>query len=513
MVNDAIETGPPPPPPARGREGRQRDLTSGPIASTLFVFALPTLGSSVLQSLNGSINAIWIGQSLGETGLAATTNANIIMFLLMAAVFGFGMAATILIGQNMGRRDIDAVRRVLGTSFGLFAVISVLTVVAGWFLAPLILRLLSTPAEVYPLALAYLRVIFIAMPPGFLSVLLTMALRGTGDSRTPLIFMALGSLVDVGLNPLLIRGWGPIRAMGIEGSALATLTANSVALMALVSFIYRRDLVVRLRGAELRYLIPARDLLRTIVVKGFPMGLQMLVASISALAMIGLVNRHGTSTTAAYGAANQLWTYLQMPAIAVGAAVSAMTAQNIGAGRWDRVDRITRAGLVLNVALTGGLLAVLTVVDRHVLWLFLGEDPASIGIAVRINLIAGWSFILFGISMVLAATVRANGAVIGPLVILAIAMFPVRFGIAAIFDRTIGADAIWWSFPAGSLASLILTIAFYRFAGWRRVKLVTPPVEGGAARVRAATEPTGTERSIGQLTRRLHLDDAGLDAR
>jgi len=97
----------------------QRDLTTGPIGRTLLLFALPTLGSSILQSLNGSINAIWIGQFLGERALAATTNANIIMFLLIAAVFGFGMAATILIGQAMGRRDVETVRRTLGTALGL----------------------------------------------------------------------------------------------------------------------------------------------------------------------------------------------------------------------------------------------------------------------------------------------------------------------------------------------------------------------------------------------------------
>ena len=284
----------------------QRDLTTGPIGRTLLLFALPTLGSSILQSLNGSINAIWIGQFLGERALAATTNANIIMFLLIAAVFGFGMAATILIGQNMGRRDVDAMRRVLGTSLGLFTVLSIATVVVGLFAAPAILRVLATPAEVYPLALAYLRVIFVAMVPGFLTVLLTMALRGTGDSITPLKFMALGSVVDVALNPLLIRGFGPIPALGIEGSALATLIANGVSLVALLVFIYARDLPIRLRGAEWRYIVPDRALLRTIVIKGVPMGLQMLVVSTSTLAMIGLVNRHGTATTAAYGAANQL---------------------------------------------------------------------------------------------------------------------------------------------------------------------------------------------------------------
>ncbi len=482
-------------PKSAGKPG-QHDLTAGPIGKTLLAFALPTLGSSILQSLNGSINAVWIGQFLGERALAATTNANIIMFLLVAAVFGFGMASTILIGQNMGRRDIDAVRRVLGTSIGLFAIISVLTVVVGWLVAPAILRLLATPAEVYPLALAYLRVIFVAMPPGFLAVLLTMALRGTGDSLTPLKFMALGAVIDVGLNPLLIRGIGPIPALGIEGSAIATLIANCVSLLAMVGYIYGKDLVIRLRGDELRYLLPERGLLKTIVVKGFPMGLQMLVVSTSALAMIGLVNRHGTVTTAAYGAANQLWTYIQMPAMAVGAAVSAMAAQNIGAGRWDRVDRITRAGLLMNLALTGSLLLLLTLLDRHVLWLFLGQDPSAIDIAARINLIAGWSFVLFGVSMVLAATVRANGAVVGPLVILAIAMFPVRFGLATAFEPSIGADAIWWSFPAGSFASMLLTIGYYRYGGWRKLKLVGRPAAAPEETI-ADAQATGKPMPVG----------------
>ncbi|WP_394646324.1 MATE family efflux transporter [uncultured Sphingomonas sp.] len=474
----------------------QRDLTSGPIGRTLLLFALPTLGSSILQSLNGSINAIWIGQFLGERALAATTNANIIMFLLIAAVFGFGMAATIMIGQAMGRRDVVTVRRVLGTSLGLFTALSVATVIVGLIAAPAILRLLATPAEVYALALAYLRVIFVAMVPGFLAVLLTMALRGTGDSITPLKFMALGSVVDVGLNPLLIRGAGPIPALGIEGSAIATLIANTVSLVALLAYIYARDLPIRLRGAEWRYVLPDAGLLRTIVVKGVPMGLQMLVVSTSALAMIGLVNRHGTATTAAYGAANQLWTYVQMPAMAVGAAVSAMAAQNIGAGAWERVGRITRVGILTNLAMTGGLVAILTLLDRHILWLFLGRDGAAVAIATRINLIAGWSFMLFGVSMVLSATVRANGAVIGPLVILAVAMFPLRLGMAAGLGPTWGADAIWWSFPAGSVGSMLLMIAFYRHGGWRRGQLPVTRHEG-EEKAMAECEPTGRTMPVG----------------
>src|SRR3982750_227641 len=97
------------------RRAGRGDLTQGAIGKTLLAFALPTLASSILQSLNGTINAIWVGRFLGEGALAATSNANMIMFLLMSFVFGFGMAATVLIGQAFGRRDIDGARRVVGT--------------------------------------------------------------------------------------------------------------------------------------------------------------------------------------------------------------------------------------------------------------------------------------------------------------------------------------------------------------------------------------------------------------
>src|ERR1700755_1238240 len=102
-----------------------QDLTSGPIARTLLMFALPTMGSSILQSLNGTINAIWVGRFLGENALAATANANMVMFLLTAFVFGFGMAATILIGQAWGRKDVEGARRVFGTTSGTFLLVNI----------------------------------------------------------------------------------------------------------------------------------------------------------------------------------------------------------------------------------------------------------------------------------------------------------------------------------------------------------------------------------------------------
>jgi putative MATE family efflux protein len=441
----------------------------------LLAFALPTLASSILQSLNGTINAIWVGRFLGENALAATSNANMVMFLLSSFVFGFGMASTILIGQAWGRRDVDHARRVFGTAAGSFALVTVLVAIAGWFLAPAVLRLLGTPGDAAPLALAYLRVIFLALPSLLLLTLLMMALRGSGDSLTPLWFMIVAVVLDSGLNPFFIRGWGPFPEMGIAGSAMSTLVGNYVSLIGLFIYIYAKDLPLRLRGRELCYLWPDTAILRTLIVKGLPMGIQMVVISLSALALIGMVNREGVDTAAAFGVAMQLWTYVQMPAMALGAAVSAMVSQNIGAGLWDRVGRVTRVGIVQSLVITGALIVLMTLADRAVLGLFMGPDSSALPIAQHIHLLATWNFLLFGVMMVLFATVRANGAVWAPLIILTVGLIPVRFGYIYATYGWLGADAIWTSFPATSLINLGLALAYYLNGSWKKARMAGQP--------------------------------------
>ncbi|HEX9947273.1 MAG TPA: MATE family efflux transporter [Allosphingosinicella sp.] len=473
------------------RPGR-RDLTTGAIGPTLLAFALPTLGSSILQSLNGSINAIWVGRFLGEDALAATSNANIVMFLMTSFVFGFGMASTILVGQSFGRGDVAGARRVIGTATGAFVVASLLVSAAGWLFAPDILRLLGTPADAAPLALAYLRVIFIAMPPALIMISWMMALRGSGDALTPLWFMVLAVILDSGLNPVFILGLGPAPRLGIAGAATATVIANYISLAALLVYVYARDLPLRLRGAELRYLKPDPALLATILRKGLPMGLQMIVISASALALIGLVNREGVHTAAAFGVAMQLWTYLQMPAMALGAAVSAMAAQNIGAGRWDRVSAITRSGVIFALLITAGLVVLLALADRPALALFLGGDSPALPIARHIQILATWSFLLFGVTLVLFGTVRANGAVIGPLIILFVGLVPVRLGFALGAYPWLGADALWLSFPVSSSVNMVLAIAYYLHGGWRKGRMGPPPApEECIEEAQAGAEPGG----------------------
>lgn len=447
------------------------DLTQGPLGRTLLVFALPQLVGNVLQSLNGSINAIWVGQLLGDQALAATANANIVMFLLFALVFGFGMAATVRIGQAWGAKDVVAARRVLGTALGLTGLIAIATSVAGIVYAHVLLDWLATPGGARAQALAYLQVVFIANPVSTISMMIAMGLRGAGDAATPLRFMILTTLLDIVLNPLLILGWGPFPALGIAGSAWATVIATTIGFVAMLVWIYARDLPLRLRGGELRWLRPAAKETRYLVAKGLPMGAQMVVISGAGVIMIGLVNREGLVVSAAYGALLQIWNYIGMPAMAIGAAVSAMVAQHIGAAREDRVDAISKAGAIANLVMTGVMIALLVPFDRPVLELFLGASSPSVEAALHIQDLAIWTYLPFGVTIVLFGTLRAYGVIYSQLLVLLTAMYGVRLGAYALLYPHFGADALWYSFLLSSFASVALTLGVYFLGPWRKVML------------------------------------------
>lgn len=463
--------------PRRGPGGGHRDLTKGPILTTLLVFSAPTLASNILQALNGSVNSVWVGRLLGDSALAATANANVVMFLVFAAVFGFGMAATVKVGQAFGAGQVDAARRTFGTAIGLCVGLSLVLAPLGMVFTPHLLTAMRTPPEIFHFALTYLRLIFIAMPASTITVIVGMGLRGAGDAQTSLRFMVVSVVLDIALNPLLIAGFGPIPPLGIAGSALATAIAAYASMAGLVIYVYARNLPLRLRGRELAYLIPQAAELRYILTKGLPMGAQMLMISASGLIMIGLVNQEGAMLSAAYGASLQVWTYLQMPAMAISAALSAMAAQTIGAGLGERLGKITRAGLILNVTITGALTLLLLAFDRPVLTLFLGPTSPAVDAARHIQFLASWSYVLFGMTIVLFGTMRAGGVVLAPIIVLGAAMYPVRLGFYALAYPALGPDAIWLSFPVGSAAATIMAAIAYRRPGWRAKARVVDEAE------------------------------------
>lgn len=438
------------------------------------------LGSTALQSLNGSVNAIWVGRLLGDTALTATGNGNIVMFLLLAAVIGLGLAATILIGQAMGRKDVAEARRVVGTASTFFLVLSVAVGLAGYLLTGPMLRALETPPEAFDQAVLYMRAVFLAMPFAYLNVFAGMALRGAGDSRSPFRFMALGVAVDIALNPVLILGLGPFPALGITGSGVAFLISQAVALVGLLAYLAHRRFPLLLRGPDTALFRPDHRILRAVVLKGVPMGLQMVVVAFSGLAMIALANRHGVTTVAGYAVAMQLWAYVQMPCFALGAASSSMAAQNVGAGRWDRVNAIAFKGTLIATGLTALAIAIVYLFEGQLAALFLPGDAAAQAVTARVNLWGIWGWLFFGGVMVLFAVVRATGAVIAPLLILGFTLVVVRVPLAVVLEGRMGADAIWFTSPISLGLTLVLAFLYFRFGGWREAKMLEDGRASGA---------------------------------
>lgn len=465
--------------PAKGRT--VQDLTTGPIGRTLILFALPVMGSNILQSLNGSANAIWVSHALGEEALAATSNANNVMFLMLGAVFGVSMSANLMIAQAVGANDRNLAKKVVGTSTSFFLMLSLGVGAAGWLLTPGILTAMGAPGDARQQAIDYLRVIFLAMPFMYFFSFVMMAQRGTGDSRTPFWFSLFAVALDVALNPVLIMGIGPAPRLGVAGSATATLISQSLTLGLMLVHLYRQGSVLVLRPADWPLLKPDLSVVRALVFKGLPMAMQMLVVSGAAVVMISFVNRYGSHTAAAYGAAIQLWTYVQMPAMALGAAVSSMAAQNVGAGRMDRVDKVAHSGVAYALVFTAAPVLAIYAVEPWILRLFLPATSPSLPIAMHINAFALWGFIPLGAAFVLFGVVRATGAVVAPLVILFISMWLVRIPFTGYFQQTMGAEAVWWSFPMGSAVSCALALAYYRWGGWRKARLMETAPHGQAA--------------------------------
>ena len=463
-----------------GHHGRRykHDLTQGPITRTLLVFSLPVLGGNVLQSLNGSVNQFWVSHTLGVSAITAIGNANIIMFMTLAAIFGISMAANILVAQGVGAEDMPLVKRVMGTAITFFMTLAVVMSAVGYLLSPHILALMNTPlvgpdgSSPRADAIIYLRIVFLSMPFMCMFAFLQMAQRGAGDSKTPFYFMLLAVVLDSGLNPFLIRGIGPFPKLGIAGSACSTLIGQGISLVCLIFTLYRMKSPLMLHWSERGLLKPNLGLAWTLAFRGMPMAFQMFVMSSGAMVVIFLVNSYGAITAAAYTGASQVWTYVQMPAMALGASISSMAAQNIGAERWDRVHKVAVSGVLTSLVITGGVVAVIYLLGDLPLHVFLPAGTPAMAVARHINQVMLWSMTLFGVTFALSGIVRSTGAVWAPLLILIISMWIIRIPFAMVMKPYWGPDSIWWSFPVGTLVSVALTALYYQFGGWRKVHML-----------------------------------------
>jgi Na+-driven multidrug efflux pump len=166
-----------------------------------------------------------------------------------------------------------------------------------------------------------------------------------------------------------------------------------------------------------------------------------------------------------------------------------MAAQNVGAGNWSRVRGTARSGVLYNFLLTGVLILPLILLDRYSLALFLPTGSEALDVARHLNHIAVWSFLFFGVNFVISGVVRSTGAVIPPLLILAVSLWGIRVPFAELLQDRLGADAVWWSFPVSSFCAMLMSLAYYRWGGWRKARMLPSHREEMAAPAEIPASP------------------------
>lgn len=462
-------------------------FTAGPISPTLLRFALPLLATNLLHSLSGTWGAMWASRALGANALTAVATATVVMWMMMGSAMGIGTAASVAIGQSMGRGDLPAVKRVVGSALAFIIGFSLLVAVGGWLLAPHIASALGTPVPAREFTVAHLRFTCLSMPSIFTFLVMMMLMRGAGDSKTPFKFTLLWIGLSLVLGPLLITGGLGLPRLGIAGLGVGSGLANAVALAALVAFVYRERLPIALHRGDLHHLWPDPALLTLMVRRGLPLAMETVVVQGAYFVLIGMVNAYGAATAAAYGGAAQLWVYVQMPSNALAASMSAMAAMNIGAGHWHRVELIARRGCTMSFVIACVATGAVYALGDLPLRLFMPAGGEVLALAWQINLIALWGWIALSASMGLFAVVRANGAMLPPMLIFAVSMWIFRVPFAKALQPSLGASAIWWSFPFGSVCAAAMALAYYRWGGWRRHGLML-----------AAMQPTPEEAQLGE---------------
>lgn len=442
----------PRPLPAGGKASGFADFTQGPLALPLARFCVPILAATVLQSLSGTVNSAFVGRMLGAPALAAVTNGNLILFLLLGAAFGLVGAASIVVSQAVGNHDWVTARKTIGGAASWFALVSVGIAAAMALALPALFGALAVPDEIRGAARAYLLVSLAGIPFTYLFIFATSMVRAAGDARLPLHSAMLSVALNVGLTPAFIA-----LGLGVAGSALATTIAQALALCFVVDRLRRSAAPLLPLRDELR-LDPGQ--LRFLVTKGVPMAMQSLVIASGAVVLVRFVNLFGVTTVAAYGAASQIWGLAQMPAFAISSALMVVAGQNVGAGRWARVHRASIWAVGYQLVATSVVVALALGFAQQTMGLFT-SDPQALAQGAAINRQVAWSFIVLGVTFVLFAPLRAAGKVMAPLLVAIMSLWVFRIGYVIAFLDRFGAEAIWQGIGIGAVVSLGLVAMAY----------------------------------------------------
>lgn len=439
------------------------------VSKLMLVFLIPLMLSNAMQSVGQLAGSIIVGRALGVDALAAISAFFPLFFLLVSFSIGIGSGSSILIGQAYGAQNEKRVKEIIGTTLTFTFLVGIVLAVAGSIFAPNILRIMGTPANIIDVTVHYARILFVAIPVLFLYFVYTTFMRGTGDSKTPFYFLVVSTVLNIIFLPILIFGWIGVPKLGVYGAAYATVFSTVLTFIIMIVYLRKRNHPLKFDSSI--SLKMDGTLLKLLMRLGIPASINMILVSLSEIAVITFVNGFGSDATAAYGAVNQVASYVQMPAISLGIAVSIFAAQSIGANKFERLKEVIRSGIMLNYVIGSVLILLIYLFSNQILALFLTSQH-TLDIAEELLVITLWSYLIFGHAQIITATMRASGTVLWPTVFSIMAIWCVEVPVAYVLSQftSLEIKGIWIGYPAAFVVSLILQYSYYQFV-WKKKKI------------------------------------------
>lgn len=380
-----------------------KDMTQGRPLKLILAFAIPVFLGMLFQQFYNLVDTIIVGRFLGVEQLAGVGATSSLNFMVIGFCSGICSGFAIPVAQKFGAKQYSELRRYVSNSFWLCAVFAVVLTAAVVVLCRPILTLLNTPEDIFEYAYTYIVIIFWGIPCTILYNILASVIRSLGDSRTPVVFLALASLINIVLDLVFIL----LFHMGTEGPALATVISQGISGVICFWYMRKKFDILRTTKEERR---PDLRCMQKLCYMGIPMGLQYSVTAIGSLVMTGAINGLGSMAVAASTAGSKISMFLSTPIEALGSTMAPYTGQNMGAGKLDRIGKGLKAASICGFVISGVIFVIVLLFGRQLPLLFLDTaNEEVIGLANQYLLITASAYCLLTLVNAVRFSIQGMG--------------------------------------------------------------------------------------------------------
>ncbi|MBK5200764.1 MAG: MATE family efflux transporter [Spirochaetaceae bacterium] len=438
-------------------------MTSGSISKIIIAFAIPIFLGNLFQQLYNTVDSLVVGNFVNKEALAAITSCGPLIFLLVGLFAGIFVGAGVVISKYFGKNEPENVKLAIHTAVAFALVSSVILTIAGYFATPFILHLMGTPDDVYEGAKTYIQIYFLGISGLIMYNSAAGILQAMGDSKHPLYFLIVASLINIILDIVFVVYLG----FGIAGTAYATIIGQAVSAILSYKILFKSHDLFRVNIKEIRF---NKNMLKQILSIGIPSGLQNSVISIANIFVQASVNSFGSIAMAGNGAYIRIQGFVFIPITSFALSITTFTSQNLGAGEYDRVKKASRFSFITAMVLSESIGAILYVFMPTLLTFF-SKNPEVLAVGLSKAYLTLPFFVFLALSHVMAGLYRGAGKSIVPMVVMFSiwCIFRVIFIVVALsIHRDI--RILFAAYPITWSISSIIFIIYYFKVDWMGIK-------------------------------------------